>query len=259
MLEKVKGGSRLSGSRGFPKDQLLVLQMNSYPIQARRAFEQIDQEISSHYPQIVAWRGWRYLNAPVITHNPRGSLRRNLVEAMRLCQIGTDEAAWSAIGRISRTDPDRGRRLRVHREQFEGFGFVLADEHGMDRADGLEATQSPALFALSAVWHRLATTEEVEGYLGAEYASRRIASLLLQMALPGPEDHGDENDRHGSLPALDVGAELYRTEILTELAACPRSIKPISRCASFIAAIFPLMVWDEVLTRYIAEEHGLAA
>jgi len=170
-------------------------------------------------------------------------------------QPHTTEAGFAMLGRLPKDEVKLLMSLSHHKAEEAGHsGWAKRDylRLGGD-ARRLAMPNSPATFAVAAVWQRMATIEDPFGYLGAEYLFERSTMRFTQELIPLLKakgiptdyagfviDHATEDEKH---------TELIKHWIVDLAARHQGADQAMLRCFDQFAAVYPIPVWSEALER----------
>ena len=128
---------------------------------------------------------------------------------------------------------------------------------GGDKKYAMKTPPSPATFAVTGVWWRMAVAEEPLGYFGAEYLFEYLTLILAQPivelfrqrgfkadGLKFIIDHATEDEKH---------AKLVRHLISDAVTRYPDSEAAMIRCFDYFRQVYPLPVWTEAYGRATAK------
>jgi len=231
-----------------------------YSSEAESAFEEIEDRVTEIFDQVRAWRGWRLVTDQASDPAAFRAVVREIFYAVHLYQADTTEAGFRMIGRLPKQEGKLIQVLTHHKAEeaehglwaYEDFLALGGGDHAARRP------QSPATFAVAAVWWWMAESEDPLGYLGAEYlfenlterVTKEIMSMLAARDIPGDGlrfivEHATEDVKHSNL---------LRHLVKDTVTRIPGSEAAMMRCLDHFAHVYPLPVWDEAFIR--ATESG---
>lgn len=169
-------------------------------------------------------------------------------------QPHTIEASFRMFGRLPKHDVRLNQMTCGHKADEAEHGIWAAED--MQHLGGdwkADQELSPATFAVSAVWWRIADTQPALGYYGAEYLFERLTMLLTEELMPIIKarqlpakglrfiiEHATEDAKH---------ATFFKHLILRVVSTYPESAAAMLRCFDYFAHVFPIPVWEEAIVR----------
>lgn len=232
---------------------------NSTPRYSTRATETVsllDARIESVYAEVQRQPFWLALNSTETSAESFKAIFREVFLAIYWYQKQTTEAGFHMIGRLPGDEENLLKLLMLHKIEEAGHnGWAFRDYQllgGSAERANTEA-MSPACYAVTGVWWRMAVTENPFGYLGAEYLfeylTMRVAQDLVRLfrsrgfkgeGLRFIIDHATEDEKH---------AQLIRHLICDSVTRFPESSIAMLRCFDYFRQIYPLPVWSEAFDR----------
>jgi hypothetical protein len=182
------------------------------------------------------------------------SLVCELFRSVSWYQPNTTEAGFHMFGRLPKGDVQLIRALCSHKAEEAEHGIWAWEDYKALGGNPNPLPLSPATFAVSAVWWRMAQIEEPLGYLGAEYLFEQLTALVAPAALDvissrgisGNKglrfitEHAVEDQKH---------ATFLKHTILDTVTRYPGSSDAMLRCYDYFEYVYPLAVWDEAYER----------
>ena len=225
-----------------------------YSDQARDVASQLDRRLDLVESAVRRSPAWTALCDPDTPTEEVRALLREVMWSVAVYQPHTTEAGFAMIGRL----PKHERKLLVsllhHKaEEAEHGGWARRDFILLGGDAAALQNVSPATFAVIAVWHRMAITDNPLGYLGAEYLFECLTMRLLpdvvralrSAGVPGEltnfvNEHETEDIRHTNLILHLV------LDVVSRYSDCGDAIL---QCFDRFAAVYPLPVWAEAYER----------
>lgn len=222
-----------------------------YSLAAREAFRALEYRVDLVFDEVQDWRGWRLLMSPETSREDIVALVREVLRSVGWYHAQTVEAGFHMFGRLPKSEVELIQALCGHKAEEAEQGLWALEDHAAlgGVAGDIQAPPSPACFAVSAVWWRMAEVEEPLGYLGAEYLFEQFAMLVTRAALPLIE--GRDLPRDGLLRLRDDVRQggFLKHLILDAATRYPESVPAMLRCFDYFRAVYPLPVWDEAFQR----------
>jgi hypothetical protein len=155
-----------------------------YSPEAWATFNELDRRVSAIYAEVIEWEGWKTISKPDVPTQEIFALVKEIFRSVAWYQSHTTEAGFHMLGRLPKGEVKLIQALCSHKAEEAEHG-----EWAKEDLEKLGSTQShnppsPATFAVSAVWWRMAQVEDALGYLGAEYLFEQLTALVTQAALP---------------------------------------------------------------------------
>lgn len=228
---------------------------SAYSNDAIRVFDCLEQKVATVFEEVVRWRGWQVVRHPGADGFNLKSVAREIFLSVYWYQRHTTEAGFHMIGRLPKHEVTLMQQLCGHKaEEAEHALWALDDfiKLGGDKqlAEGLP---SPATFAVSAIWWRMAMVEDAYGYIGAEYLFEKLTELVTKAIVARLQDadieasglrfiveHATEDEKH---------ARFLEHVIKRTITENPNAEASLYRCFDYFRAVYPLPVWDEAFAR----------
>ena len=232
-----------------------LAQRPTYSDEARAVLAALESRLAALEEQVFASDVWKAIVDPGAAPSLTRAVIREAMRSVQEYQPLTTEAGFTMLGRLPKHEGKLLSSLLAHKaEEAEHAGWARRDMLLLsDGQPPAPVVCSPAAFAVAAVWHRLAVTEDPFGYLGAEYLfealTARIAPLV-HAAAQAKEiaasqigfivEHAVEDVKHTNLIVhwiLDVATRY------------PGSGPSMVRAFDYFAHVYPMPVWTEALER----------
>lgn len=227
-----------------------------YAPRALDVIKELDARVEDVYREVCEQRFWHALLDPQTPSEVCLRIFREVFLSIYWYQRHTTEASFHMIGRFPKSEATMLRLTMLHRIEEAGHSEWALRDYSRLGGDSRFATTSPlspATFAVSGVWWRMAMVEEPLGYFGAEYLFEYLTLIVAQpmVALFKQRgfradglgfiiDHATEDEKH---------AKLVRHLIADAVTRYPGSEVAMLRCFDYFRQVYPLPVWSEAYER----------
>lgn len=230
-----------------------------YSDDARAVLDALERRTSDVVRDVETLAGWRVLFDHTVPNDAVRAMLREIFLAVCQYQPHTTEASMLWLGRLPKSEHRLMRSLVMHKAEEAEHGEWARRDYlalGGDPAR-LDAPPTPATFAISALWWRMAVAEDPFGYLGAEYLFEYLTARVCQLALPVFEARQMPADGMGFL--LEHATEdikhtnLISHHILDVVTRHPDAGPAMLRCFDYFRHAYPMPVWGEAMERALAD------
>jgi len=234
----------------------ILLSQGRYSALATELIKILDARIEAVYRQVQEQPFWRTLLDAKTSNETCLAIFREVFLSIYWYQKHTTEAGFHMIGRLPKSETVMLKLTTLHKvEESEHGEWAFRDYLilGGDKAYATNTPPSPATFAVTGAWWRIAVAEEPLGYFGAEYlfeyltliVAQPIVSLFKQRGFKADGlrfiiDHATEDEKH---------AKLVRHLICDAVTRYPESANTMVRCFDYFRQVYPLPVWTEAYER----------
>ncbi len=227
-----------------------------YSQEALDTFAELDRRVDACFERVKSSRPWLFFTDPKTSSQQVIAVVREIFRAVSWYQVHTTEAGFHMFGRLPKHDVQLIRTLCSHKAEEAEHGIWAWEDYRRLGGDPKAVLPSPATFAVSAVWWRMAQIEDPLGYLGAEYLFEQLTALIAPVAmdvfalrgLSGNSglcfiaEHAVEDQKH---------ATFLKHTILDVVTRYPGSSVAMLRCYEYFEYVYPLPVWDEAYERAV--------
>jgi hypothetical protein len=210
----------------------------------------LDRRVDDVERAVHAKEYWRLITSPTADRHEFRRLFAEVFLRIAWYQPITTEAGFHMIGRLPKTEHRLIKALCGHKAEEAEHGLWAVRDFLRVGGDGsrLRESMSPSSFAVTAVWWRMAMSENPFGYLGAEYLFEELTARLTKSLAPLLQTRSD-SDGFGFVIAHaaedEKHASLLRRWIDLAVANHPESAEAIVRCFDFFRSVYPLPLWAE--------------
>jgi hypothetical protein len=228
-----------------------------YSKDAEKMFSILDAKVDDVFNQVKAWSGWALVADENADPERFKAVVREIFLAVHMYQGHTTEAGFRMIGRLPKCEVKLMQVLTHHKADEAEHGLWAWQDYlalGGDKAVEANA-ESPATFAVAAVWWWMAENCNPYGYIGAEYlfenlterVTKDIVAMLMSKSISPVGmrfivEHATEDEKHSNL---------FRHLIKDTLTRKPESFFEMLRCFDLFNQVYPIPVWDEAYKRAI--------
>ena len=229
-----------------------------YSDQATEFIKTLDARVDDVFREVQKQPFWRTLIDSKSSDALFKSICREVFLAVCWYQKHTTEAGFHMIGRLPKSENTLLKLTTLHKvEEAEHSEWALRDFEllGGSKKHAVSSPLSPATFAVTGVWWRMAVAEEALGYFGAEYlfeyltfvVTQPLVGLFKQRGFTADGlkfiiDHATEDAKH---------AKLVRHLICDVVTRYPESEAAMLRCFDYFRHVYPILVWTEAYERAI--------
>ena len=229
-----------------------------YSAAARAVLVQLEHRLETVLREVQRSEVWHTVTSPETPFMTLRATIREIMFSVQQYQPHTTEAGFAMLGRLPKSETKLLISLLTHKaEEAAHGGWARRDFVRLDgSAERLGRASTPAAFAVSAVWDRMATHESPFGYLGAEYLFERLTMEVAPAAMTALNRHGVPADQIGFISEHteeDVKhTNLIAHWILESATRYAEAGDAMVRCFDYFASVYPLPVWNEALARAVA-------
>lgn len=240
-------------------EEQVIPNSTRYSKHATEIMTELDRRVEAVYSEVEQQGFWRALFSDSTSNEMLRRMLKEVFLSVYWYQRHTTEAGFHMIGRLPKGEVRLIKTLCNHKaEEAEHGMWALRDFLAMG-GDEVHANLnlSPATFAVTGVWWRMATIEDPFGYLGAEHlfeylTARVTAPLVAEFQRRGFDasragfivEHATEDVKHTNLIRHLIGDSVTRF---------PASAESMLRCFEYFHHVYPLPVWNEAYERALAE------
>lgn len=223
---------------------------------ALNLIETLDARIDDVFREVSDQTFWKTLLDPSSPNQHLQAIFREVFLSIYWYQRHTTEAGFHMIGRLPGDEERLLKLLMLHKIEEAGHNRWAFRDYQLlgGSADFADSTpMSPACYAVTGVWWRMAVTESPYGYLGAEYLFEYLTMIASQALVPEFQrrgfkaeglnfiiDHATEDEKH---------AVLIRSLICEVVTKYPETEAAMLRCFDYFRQVYPLPVWNEAYDR----------
>jgi len=227
-----------------------------YSEAAEETLRYLDRRSEEIFAEIRQWRGWPLVIDPAVPPEEFLGVVREIFFAVSLYQPDTTEAGFRMIGRLPKSEVKLLQVLTHHKADEAEHGVWAYEDYlalGGARNRPVGRPQTPATFAIAAVWWWMAESEDPFGYLGAEYLFEHLTEIVTKEVMEALDrrgvthkglrfivEHATEDIKHGNL---------FRHLVRDTVTRYPASAEAMVRCFEHFAQVYPLPAWDEAFRR----------
>lgn len=236
----------------------LVKSKPHYSDEAIETFTELDRRVSDCLHRVKQSKAWLHFSHPETSNQDVIGLVREIFRAVSWYQPHTTEAGFRMFGRFPKRDVQLIRAVCSHKAEEAEHGVWAWEDYLKLGGKADNRPMSPATFAVSAVWWRMAEVEDPLGYLGAEYLFEQLTALITLEALPifsvrglssnaglrFIAEHAVEDQKH---------ATFVKHLILDTVTRYPGCQAAMLRCYDYFESVYPIPVWDEAYDRVVHE------
>lgn len=231
-----------------------LTERDGYSAAAKDVIAQLESRLYAVQQQVYGSPMWRLISDPKSDRDKVRAFIREVMCAIRSYQPRTTEAGFAMLGRLPKHEEKLLMSLLAHKAEEAGHGLWAARDHQKLGGTGLaETALSPAVFAVTGVWFRLAEVEDPFAYLGAEYLFEALTARITPQVLEHLTAAGLSKDELGFIVEHAV-EDVKHTNLLVHwildiATRYPESGAAILRGFDYFAAVYPMPVWEEALAR----------
>ena len=231
-----------------------------YSARATEIIKVLDERIEDIYRQVREQPFWQTLIDAKTSNETCLKIFREVFLAIYWYQKHTTEAGFHMIGRLPKSETVMLKLTTLHKVEESEHGEWALRDYGLlggDKGFAIKTPPSPATFAVTGVWWRMAVAEEALGYFGAEYlfeyltlvVAQPLVALFKQRGFKAEGlrfiiDHATEDEKH---------AKLVRHLICDAVTRYPESEAAMIRCFDYFRQVYPLPVWTEAYNRAMSK------
>ena len=231
-----------------------------YSARATEIIKVLDERIEDIYRQVREQPFWQTLIDAKTSNETCLKIFREVFLAIYWYQKHTTEAGFHMIGRLPKSETVMLKLTTLHKVEESEHGEWALRDYGLlggDNGFAIKTPPSPATFAVTGVWWRMAVAEEALGYFGAEYlfeyltlvVAQPLVALFKQRGFKAEGlrfiiDHATEDEKH---------AKLVRHLICDAVTRYPESEAAMIRCFDYFRQVYPLPVWTEAYNRAMSK------
>jgi hypothetical protein len=233
------------------QDLSRIVDRDRYSDGARRVLAALDQRIAATETAVLATNVARTLLDPASPREVVRAVLREIMFGIAQYQPHTTEAGFAMLGRFPKDETKILMALTHHKVEEAEHGIWAKRDFvklGGDPAR-LGNPPSAAIFAVTAVWWRMAAVEASIAYVGAEYLFEKLTMRLAPMVMRALSSQETPIDGIGFLEE-HATEDIKHTNLLThcvlEIATRhPSSGPDMLRGFDYFRNVYPLPVWNE--------------
>lgn len=227
---------------------------DTYSDAAKGVLAQLESRLADVQQRVYDSPMWRLISDPKSDRQQVRAFIREVMFAIRSYQPRTTEAGFTMLGRLPKNEEKLLTSLLAHKAEEAVHGLWADRDHQkLGGAGSAETALSPAVFAVTGVWFRIAEVEDPFAYLGAEYLFEALTARITPQVLEHLMAAGLSRDDLGFIVEHAV-EDVKHTNLLVHwildiATRYPNSGASIIRGFDYFAAVYPMPVWEEALAR----------
>lgn len=236
-----------------------IATQNRYSAQATALIRKLDARIDEVFLEVQRQPFWQTFTDSKTSDATLKALVREVFLTIYWYGKHITEAEFHMVARLPKTENKLLKSITLFIvEEAEHPEWALRDFEilGGKHEYALSSPMSPAAFAVTGVWWRMAVAEEPFGYFGAEYLFEYLTFVVTQPLVEifkqrgfkaeGFQfiiEHATEDEKH---------AKLLRHLVCDIVTRYPQAEAAIIRCFDYFRQVYPIPVWTEAYQRAIA-------